>query len=511
MTFMVMKPLSVTGCSIPRLAIALGLTGLLGAACTADDGPPPVRAERPAAPVAVVRDRAQPSPPFTFSPDDQKLLDEVQRGAFNFLWNAADPATGMVVDRSSAAIVSVAGVGFQLSAIPIGVERGWVTRDEGEARAKLILSSLKGNPTNRKSGLFYHYLDGKTASATVDGYEHIVSTIDSALLFAGMITASSYFGGEVAQLADSMVNAADWSAFVSGDEARPSERGFISLGWKPDDQNDTTGTGALLPFYWVDSGDEHRLVTFLAVAAPNPEYRVSGEMYYRLRRRLGTYADLGPFVWFPWSGALFTSFFSHCWIDYAAMGPDEPARFGVEHRARVDWWENSRRTAVMHRLKAIDNPKALPGLGKDVWGINASDAAHGYAVPGLFPVPIAMPNARPEFDFATHTPDDDWGDGTIAPYSAGCSIMFEPRLAIEALRRYRTIDGLWSDPASGGYGFRDAFQLGTGWIAPDYVAIDQGPLILAIENARTGLIWRLFHEHPVVKAATQRLKMSHKR
>lgn len=508
---MAMKPLSVTGCPVLRLVVVLGLAGLLGAACTAADGPPPVRADRPAAETIVVREHGRPTPPFTFDPEDERLLDEVQRGAFNFLWNAADPATGMVVDRSSAKIVSVAGVGFQLSAIPIGVERGWVTRDEGEARAKLILASLKGDPTNRKAGLFYHYLDGRTASATVDGYEHVVSTVDSALLFAGMITASSYFGGEVARLAGSMVEAADWSSFVSGPETRPGERGFISLGWKPDDRNDTTGSGSLLPFYWADSGDEHRLVTFLAVAAPNPEHRVSAEMYYQLRRRLGTYADLGLIVWFPWSGALFTSFFSHCWINYAAMGADEPARFGIEHRARVDWWENSRRTAAMHRLKAIENPKALPGLGKDVWGINASDAAHGYAVPGLFPTPIDMPRARPELDFATHTPDDNWGDGTIAPYSAGCSIMFDPKPAMEALHRYRRIDGLWSDPAAGGYGFRDAFHLGTGWIAPDYVAIDQGPLILAIENARTGLVWRLFHEHPVVKAGMERLKLSPKR
>jgi len=508
---MVMKPLSVRVRQVLRRILALGVVGLIGSACTAADGPALPHADRSPAGAIVVRAPGQARPPFSFAAEDERLLDEVQRGAFNFLWNAADPATGMVVDRSSTSIVSVAGVGFQLSAIPIGVERGWVTRDEGEARATLILESLKGNPANRKHGLFYHYLDGKSASATVDGYEHIVSTIDSALLFAGMITVSSYFGGEVAQLADSMVNAADWSAFVSGSEARPGERGFISLGWKPDDQNDTAGSGTLLPFYWVDSGDEHRLVTFLAVAAPNPEYRVPAEMYYRLRRRLGTYADLGPIVWFPWSGALFTSFFAHCWIDYAAMGADDPARFGVEHRARVDWWENSRRTAAMHRLKAIENPKALPGLGADIWGINASDAAHGYAVPGLFPTPVDMPHARPELDFAPYTPTDNWGDGTIAPYSAGCSIMFDPPAAMTALHRYRQIEGLWSDPSTGGYGFRDAFNPGTGWVAPDYVAIDQGPLILAIENARTGLVWRLFHEHPAVQAGVERLKLQHER
>ena len=117
-------------------------------------------------------------------------------------------------------------------------------------------------------------------------------------------------------------------------------------------------------------------------------------LYYRLRRQLGAHGDTGPMVWFPWSGALFTNFFAHCWIDYAGMGPDTPRAFGIANRSSVDWWENSRRAVRLHRLKAIENPKKVPTLGVNAWGLTASDYAGGYAVPGVFPR-APMPGAIP--------------------------------------------------------------------------------------------------------------------
>lgn len=476
--------------------------------------PPPPRA----ADIAIESPRGTPRPPFDFSAEDEALLDEVQRGAFGYLWNHACPQTGMVFDRSSVRVISVAGVGFQLAAIPVGVERGWVTREQGRERAERILRALVGNPSNRHAGLFFHYLDEGTAGPSTKGYETVVSTVDSALLLAGVITAGTYFGGDVARLADGIVHEADWAAFIASDEPKPHERGFISLGWKPDDAAEPGGPGKLLPYYWVDSADEHRLVTFLAVCAPEPEHRADPALYYRLRRQVGAYAGSGPIVWFPWSGALFTAFFSHCWIDYASIGPDDPAARGVERRSRVDWWENSRRLVNMHRAKARENPRGLPTFGENAWGLTACDAATGYMVPGLFPDPMPVADAVADFDYAPANVADNWGDGTIPPYGAGCSIMFEPAAGVAALRHYRSLkrdDGsplVWRDPAvEGQYGFLDSFNLGKPgeegkpWVARDYVAIDQGPLILAIENARTGLIWRLFHEHAAVRAGVERL------
>ena len=215
---------------------------------------------------------------------------------------------------SSVRFVSVAGVGFQLAALPVGVERGWITREEGEARARTILRALADNPENRKAGrvLTTTSTGGRPVRSGV-GPELVVSTIDSAILLAGVGVAASYFGGEVRATGDRLIDGTDWAFFVSGDDARAHERGFISLGWKPADPAFPVGEGSLLPYYWLDNGDEHRLVVFMANTPSDPARRVPPEMYYRLRRRaLGSYGNSGPMVWFPWSGALFTAFFAHC-------------------------------------------------------------------------------------------------------------------------------------------------------------------------------------------------------
>ncbi len=496
----------------PTLTTMLAAMGLGVGSCApgAATQPEPL-AKRPdvviSAPAGVER------PPFRFSSADGQVLDEVQRGCFLFFWNEVSDHTGMVVDRTSDTIVSVAGVGFQLSALPIGVERGWVSRKDAADRAGLILRSLDGNPRNRRDGLFYHYLDPVDAGPHRGSHEHVISTIDSAILLAGIMTAGEYFGGEVKKIADRLTGDVKWREFVLTKSERAYEVGFISLGFKPSDPQLPNGRGELLPYVWADAGDEQRLVMFLAVGASRDA--VDPEVYFRMRRRLGSYKDTGPFVWFPWSGALFTNFFSHCWIDYSSRREDDPATFGVKHRARVDWWENSRRAVRMHQLKAKENPRSLPGFGQNAWGLTASDAPSGYSVPGLFPDPLPMPGAVPNVDFADHSVQDNWADGTIAPYAAGSAIMFDPSRAVSALRHYQGLKGpdgqplVWRAPnaAQKQYGFLDSFNLGKGWVATDYVAIDQGPLILAIENARTGFVWKLFKGHGVAKRAASRLKM----
>src|SRR5262245_29179606 len=253
-------------------------------------------------PLTVASKGERARPPYRFAPDDERFLDEVQHGAFNYLWRAASPTTGMVHDRTSKTVVSIGGVGFQLSALPVGVERGWVSRADAEARATLILSTLLKNPGNRKAGLFYHYLDDQSAGISSDGYERAVSTIDSALFFAGAITASSYFGGEVRAMADRLLAEADWRFFVGGGGTpikrgppKDYENGFVSLAWEPVSQAEPSGDGFLSPYYWVDAGDEHRLVTFLAVCAPDSAKRVDPRLYYQLRRQVGQWRDSGPF------------------------------------------------------------------------------------------------------------------------------------------------------------------------------------------------------------------------
>ncbi len=505
------------------LAACLGSLVSVCAAAGCGEAPKPAPIEGVAVSEVVIEPGPEVSrPPFSFAADDEALLDEIQRGAFNYLWHAGNPETGMVPDRSSKPVVSVAGVGYQLGAIPIAIERGWITREAGEERTLRILRALANNPANRKAGLFYHFVNGQDAGQPDEAYEHVVSTIDSAILFGGVLTASSYFGGEVAAVGDRLFEDADWRFFELKNQSDPVLNGYLSLAWKPESIEQPSGEGELMPFAWIDAGDEHRLVTFLAACAPTEAHRVDPNLYYRLRRGLGEYKDAGTMVWFPWSGALFTAFFAHCWIDYSALGTDNPLARGIENRPRVDWWENSRRLTRLHQIKCLENPKGLATFNENAWGLSASDTATGYGVPGVFPNAAPMLGAIPEIDYPTYTPTDDYGDGTLAPYTAGCTIMFDPQRAVAALRYYRSLaaDGtlpeLWNDPgegvsSGGGYGFQDSYNLGTRWVAPDVVAIDQGPLIIAIEYARTGLVWDLFHKHRFVQQGLERLGLERTR
>lgn len=516
----------VRGIALAVSAVAAGSCAIGQPTAKQPVKPPPTEVNFTDLAIDIGEDTARP--PFTFSQNDQAFLEEVQHGAFRFLWEAGTSnKTGMVPDRTSTSTVSIGGVGFQLAAIPIGVEHGWITREQGHARALIILSALKANPNNRKYGLFYHFLDGDTAGQPKEAYERVVSTIDSALFFAGAITAGSYFGGDIRQMSDDLFAAADWHAFLAPGDAKPEFKGFLSLAWKPKDVNNPTGAGDFLPYYWIDSGDEHRLVAFLSAAAPDEAKRVYSSMYYRLRRQIGSAIDangaqIGPMVWFPYSGALFTAFFSHCWIDYSAIAADRPVDFGVAYRPRVNWWENSRRLVNLHRARALENPKGLSTLGEAGWGLTASDFPGGYQVPGVFPKLIVWKGSKPEIDYSTYTPEEDYGDGTLAPYGAGCAIMFEPAAAVAALRHYQALKGadgkplVWRDPgnpAKGNYGFLDAFNTipSPAWASPDCLAIDQGPLILAIENARNGRVWDWFHAHPWVADAMKRLKLTRTR
>ncbi len=491
----------VSGCAGPKIA----------------DNPDPLRVH--AGQLVIDAAPGATKPPFAFHPDDDTLLEEIGHATFAYFWNSVCPQTGMVYDRSSSDTVSTAGVGFQLAALVIGAERGWVSREDAEDRTLKIVRALDAEPTNRKAGLFYHFINPGDATPRRLGAELTVSTIDSALLFSGLLAAGQYFGGETAQTADRLFADADWTFFlVTPEPDRMPDQRFISLGWKPLSDDEPTGTGKLIPYSWIDSGDEHRLVTFLAVCAPNPEHRVDPSVYWNLRRRIGWHEGIGHFVWLPYSGSLFTAFFAHCFINSATLGLDNPSAAGVEHRARVDWWENSRRTVLMHRAMAIANPHGFPTLGPDAWGLSACDGPTGYIVPGLFPERVEMIGAEPGKDYSTYEPEQKWDGGVVAPYAAGASIMFTPAQSLRALRNYRELRdpsgglGVWQGGPPKGPGFADAFTLDEGgfvnWVATDHLAIDQGPMLVGIENARSGLIWQLFMGHGTVRAGLERLGLS---
>ncbi len=469
----------------PRRYATSFLCGLLIAGCTL---PAPGQQPQRDTPAEIVA--AGPAARATFTAEDERLLNEIQHGAFLYFWRVVGQPAGLVKDRLEAPVASSAAVGFQLSSLPIGVERGWITRAEGAARAEQVLRALIERKDNRKFGVYLHFPDHNTAGPSKVGYEVLASTVDHALLTAGAIPAATYFGGDVARLVDRLIAETNWKAF----EVTPE--GFLSMGFRPKNLADITGDGQLLEHKWWNASDEERLVYFLAVGNPDPAHAVDPAVYYRLNRTVERHGEMEPFV-VSWPGTLFTYFFSHCWIDYGRLGADDPQRFGVDG-PRVDWFENSRRAMLTHRARCIEQAARYRTLGPDRWGLSACAARDGYIVPSI------QPNLRDA---------DEFFEGTIAPYAAGSAIMFTPKESLAALRAFRELKDasgrpvVWRDPASGGYGLVDSFNLDQGFSSTDYVGIDQGPLLLGIENARTGLIWRLFHEHPTVRRSVARLQL----
>jgi hypothetical protein len=431
---------------------------------------------------------------YKFTADDARLLDEVQRGCFNYLWNEVGWPSGFAKDRRTASVASLAGVGFQLSALPIAVERGWISRAQGEAWALRILRTLRERTDIRREGIYFHFVQADSGGV-YPPFRNEASTVDHSLLLAGAMPAAVYFGGETAQLVDEIARESNWRAFIKPDD------GFLSMGWWPADNKSVDGPGELIPRTWHVASDEERIIYFLAAGGENPEFALPPRDYFRLERQFRQHGEQPPFIASP-TGTPFTYFFSHCWIDYRGLGADDPQKFGVE-APRVDWFENSRRALVVHRARCIELADRYKSFGPDRWGVSPcmgfENGRENYLVP----------ETRPSlFD------KDVWHDGTVAPYAAGCSIMFMPEESVAALRTFKELKNelgaplAWRDPFHGGYAFADSFNLDQMKACDDNVSIDVGPLIVAIENARTGLIWKLFMKHPVAQRATERLKLS---
>lgn len=431
---------------------------------------------------------------YQFTAVDHALLEEIQRGCFNYLWQEVGSPSGFVRDRKEAKVASLAGVGFQLSALPIGVERGWITREEGEKRGLQILRSLRNRDDNRRDGIYLHFVE--TDSGDIyRPFRNEASTVDHALLLAGAMPAATYFGGEIARHVDQMAAESNWRAFIS-----PAD-GFLHMGWQPRNNVDMQGPGSFIKNTWYLASDEERIIYFLAVAGSNPEFTLKPRDYYRLQRTVKRHGNLPPFV-VSWNGIPFNYFFSHCWIDYRSLAADRPEEFGID-APRVDWFENSRRALLTHRARCLEVSDEFASFAPDRWGVSPCMGFNADGKP-IYVLQMARPNLSNE---------DDWRDGTIAPYAAGSAIMFTPAESLAALRAYRNLPDergellVWRDPAKGGYGFADSFNLDQQRASDDNVAIDVGPMLLAIENVRTGLVWRLFMSHDLAKVAVRRLSL----
>lgn len=395
------------------------------------------------------------APAIAHAIDSAVLLNELEERGFRYFWEQANPSNGLIKDRSTPnSPCSIAAVGFGISAICVGIERGWVGREDGRARILTTLDTFWNGPQGSGQtgfigykGLFYHFLDMYTARRT---WSCEVSTIDSALLFAGMLHAREFFSTDepgdvqVRTLVDQIYQRADWNFFRNGNQA-------ILMGWKPG-----TGFSGFGP--WIGY-NEAMILYILALGSPTFPVPETAWNAWTSGYDWGTWYGYS-YVYFP---PLFGHQYSHCWIDFRYIQDAYMRGRGITY------FENSRRATLAQREYCIDNPYGWVGYGPDLWGLTACDGPNGY-------------NAR-------GAPPAQNDDGTIAPTAAGGSIAFAPEVAIPALvNMYDSYAAnLWST-----YGFKDAFNLTQNWWDTDYLGIDQGPIVIMISNYRNERTWDLF-------------------
>ncbi|HEY8241611.1 MAG TPA: malectin domain-containing carbohydrate-binding protein, partial [Kiritimatiellia bacterium] len=367
-------------------------------------------------------------------PDDAELLDIIQRAAFEYFVKECDPKTFLTKDKNVADEISVASIGFGLSAYAVGAERGWMAKEEAENRVYLMLRALNTKEDNKEFGLFFHYLRGD-GSRSAHGYEDAVSTVDTALLMWGAIGAGEYFGGRVKEESDLMMSRMNWKAFSN------ESRKLVTMAYRPAAQK--------FDSLWDYYTDEALLVTLLGISAPKEEFRLPPQYFYSFKRDRKTYKGI-PDIVCSWSGSLFTYAFAHCWLDFQKLGPDNPAAIGLAPELQVNWWENSIKAIKANREFCLAMAKKYKTFGENAWGLSASSGPDNkYTVTGSPPCGDSA-NA---------------GEGTLALYGAGMSVPFLPAESIAALRNYYTMRGengdklLWRDEFDGGYGFIDSFNV----------------------------------------------------
>ena len=419
------------------------------------------------------------------------FLDELQHRTFLFFWERANPANGLVPDRwPSPSFSSIAAVGFALAAYPVGVERGWITREQAQARVLTTLRFLRDAPQGPGArgmtgyrGFYYHFLDMTTG----ERFENVeLSTVDTAWLIAGVLVCREYFDGggaaetEIRTVADALTRRVEWD----WPTPRPP---LVTMGWTPEQG-----------FHHLDwqGLNESAMVYVLGLGSPTHTLAAGAWDAYTSTAPWGSYYGQEHFGFAPLFGHQYTQAF----VDFRGI------RDAVGRARGIDWFENSRRATLAQRDYAIDNPSDFVGYGPDAWGLTPCDG----------PADVTRDfNGRPVrfFTYAARGAsfNEVRDDGTIAPWAAASSLPFAPEVVIPALKAMRERYGEhgWST-----YGFLDAFNPtfavvgapaqmgrvvpGVGWFDTDYLGIDQGPIVLMVENHRNGLVWLLLRRNPDV-------------
>jgi hypothetical protein len=374
--------------------------------------------------------------------DDESLLDEIQKRTFTYLWKEVNPENGLVKDRSTRdSASSIAAVGMALSAIPVGIERGWITYDQGYERTLTTLKTFVEGKVEGINGFYYHFVNMNTGKRE---WNSEVSSIDTAILVAGALTAGAYFENtEVDELANKLYENVNWQWMLAGGDT-------LSMGWKPE--------AGFLGARW-DSFNEGLLAYVLAIGSPT--YPVPADSWDKIFRPVKN----DTYIYLP-QETLFVYQYPNIWIDFR----DKEDKY-------ANYFNNAAAATRYNWLYAVQNRFKYETYAMDIWGLSASDGPTGYKAYGVV---------------------DGNNDGTVAPYASISSIPFTPDISMNAIRGML---GKYGPLVWGEYGFYSAFNVDEVWFSDQYIGIDQGDIILMIENYRTGLIWELFMKNENVQKA----------
>lgn len=401
---------------------------------------------------------------------DSVLLDIIQRQTFRYFWDFAHPVSGMARERSNTSFgyghetVTTGGTGFGIMSLIVAVERKWIDRDTAaKFMLRMVNFLLKAQSYH---GAFPHWMDGATGktipfSRKDDGAD----LVETSFLFQGLLCARQYFNSnneteyELRNRISWMWPDIEWNWFTQGQDV-------LYWHWSPNN-------GWAMDFP-VRGFNECLIMYILAASSPNEKYQVPSSVYHRGWAQSDFFTNGKDFygitlpLGFDYGGPLF---FSH----YSFVGLDPR---GLKDRY-ANYWEQNKNHTLINREHCLRNPNKFKGYGENCWGLTASDTYNGYAA---------------------HSPAEDLG--TISPTAALSAFPYTPEYSMKALKHfyYDLGEKIWSE-----YGFIDAFNETKNWYASSHLAIDQGPIIVMIENYRSGLLWKLFMSCPEIKMGLKKL------
>jgi hypothetical protein len=413
--------------------------------------------------------------------ETSRMLSAIQRCAFSYFLHETNHRNGLVLDKTCADWpASIAAVGLGLTTYPVGVERGFLPRAEAAKRTLITLRffwrSRQGPEPDATGhhGFYYHFLDLQTGARA---WQCELSTVDSALLLGGMLTAAAYFDGaapaerEIRDLTDRLYARVDWRWAQNGGAT-------VTHGWRPE--------SGFLPFRW-EGYDEALLLYVLGLGSPT--HPLSRESY---RAWASTYQWKTVYeTEFLYAGPLFTHQLSHVWIDFRGI------QDAFMRERGIDYFENTRRASFVQQQYAIRNPAGFARYGEFCWGITASDGPGelSRAVDGV---------QRRFFDYRARGVPDGPDDGTIAPWAVVASLPFAPEIVLPTIAHFNQLH--LHDVHPYGYKatfnptFPDAGGSPLGWVSPWHFGINEGPIVVMIENFQSGLVWQLMRGCPYIIA-----------